>query len=195
MKHCIISVTVLLLAACQPEEGASTTRDTDALLERMNVRVIGSASGEEQELQIDPDDFRSAVRRECDEQLLSGPLAGMCGASTPTSECNRLLCEAEAELCVAHELMNYARTVAPVALSLSISVGSTSIDHRLPPQSPATNAGLAERAMVAAQSASLLAASALFQHRGPACDLPATIPVADDETQRGTVYAATLMVV
>ncbi len=48
--------------------------------------------------------------------------------------------------------------------------------------------------MVAAQSASLLAASALFQHRGPACDLPATIPVADDETQRGTVYAATLMV-
>ncbi len=116
-------------------------------------------------------------------------LQGQCGGGGPV--CVQRLCEAEVQLRVAHELLSFARIVAPEEFRINENSAVT-----IPPQSTATNAGLAELAGLEAQGASYSAFDALWQHRlnsgGGSC-LPAELPAPDGGTLDGQVYAANIL--
>lgn len=191
-ERCWFVGVLLLSVSCQGEEDIGLGVDSGELVERMSVRVVGESGGISTELILPPDVFRANVVDACTAEVESGPLkeAGVDCSRTNLPACQRSLCDAEREMCVAHQLMNYARSVAPTEIALA----SQNFDRSfVPPQSPATNAGFAERAILAAETASFVAANALAGHRGT-CDLPATIPVGDEGMQTGSAYAATLLV-
>lgn len=159
--------------------GAEPDPDVEEMRRRMRVRLYrndgngGLASG-------DPEvgDLLAHVRAPCAAEF----------ACADAENCH-VACDAEIELCVAHELLTWA-TVPTQTEGLQIGQDSWTV----PPQSPATNAALARQAFLLATDALTLASELLRDDAAgtTSCDLTGPL-LADGDLSVGQALGATFV--
>ena len=141
---------VATLLSCSDDANLSLSSHDDddwsTLRSRLNVTIIDSSNVEQT---MTPKDIALGFIDECQEESTFSvcsqvPEADVYGGLNTGVDCDHGVCMAQLRLCAAHLLMEVATNVDP-----NYAIAST----RIPPQSMATRAGLAEEAIVLAREA------------------------------------------